>query len=162
MYQGLFGFILTIIYYLIYSPFNEIIQLYHKITTYKFIFLIISFILFVILSGGKNLFRVVTTKIFSPMTTTFLDYILNPFYIIYYFVVGSDFVANGKRNYIYFIFNLILALITSICGGVYNEFLILFCCGLERETHNQIVIRSEKKENYLFLMMKKMKFLLNK
>ena len=112
MYQGLFGFILTIIYYLIYSPFDEISHLYHKIATYKFVFLIISFILFVILSGGKNLFRVVTTKIFSPMTTTFLDYILNPFYIIYYFAVGSDFVANGKRKYIYFIFNLILALIT--------------------------------------------------
>ena len=85
------------------------------------------------------------------MTTTFLDYILNPFNIIYYFVTGSDFVANGKRKYIYFIFNLILALITSICGGVYNEFLILFCCGLERETHNQIVIRSDIERELSFL-----------
>ena len=151
MFQGFFGSIITIIYYIIYSPFDEIIQFYKKRTTSEFIILIFAFLLFVILSGGKNLFRVVTTKIFSPMTTTFMDYILNPLYIIFYFVTEYDFITNGKRNYLYFILNLIIAFITSICGAVYNEFLILFCCGLERETHNQIVKRAEI-ENELSLL----------
>ena len=31
----------------------------------------------------------------------------------------------------------------SFCGGVYNEFLILFCCGLERDTHSQVTRRSD-------------------
>ena len=30
----------------------------------------------------------------------------------------------------------------SFCGCVFNEFLILFCFGFERDTHNQVTKRS--------------------
>ena len=30
----------------------------------------------------------------------------------------------------------------SFCGCVFNEFLILFYCGLEHDTHNQVTNRS--------------------
>ena len=76
------------------------------------------------------------------MTTTFLDYILNPFYIIYYFFTDKDFISYGKKNYAYFSINLIISSIITFCGGVYNEFLILFCCGLEKDTHSQVTSRS--------------------
>ena len=72
-----------------------------------------------------------------------MEYILNPVYFIYYFVLGNDFLYQGKRNYTYFILNLIISLIISFCGCVYNEFIILFCCGLERDTHNQVALRSD-------------------
>ena len=35
-----------------------------------------------------------------------------------------------------------MSIILSFCGCVYNEFLILFCCGFEHNTHNKIMIRS--------------------
>ena len=38
---------------------------------------------------------------------------------------------------------MITSLIISFCGLVYNEFLILFCCGLERDTHDQVSFRSD-------------------
>ena len=41
--------------------------------------------------------------------------------------------------------NMILSTIISLSGCVYNEFLILFFCGLHRETHDQIVLRANTK-----------------
>ena len=91
----------------------------------------------------KDIIEVFFTKVYSPMTTTFLDYILNPFYMIYDFANDADFNPKGEKNYAYFLLNLILAFIISFCGLVYNEFLILFCCDLELNTHDQIMKRSQ-------------------
>ena len=91
----------------------------------------------------KNVFRVLTTKIYSPMTTTFMDYILNPIFLIYYNVSGEDFISSGEKNLAYFILNLIISFILSFIGCVYNDFIILFFCGLERDTHREITIRSK-------------------
>ena len=77
------------------------------------------------------------------MTTTFMDYILNPFILIYYFAVGEDFISYGDRNYAYFFINLIISIIITFFGCVYNEFLILFCCGLQLNTHNQVTKRAD-------------------
>ena len=142
MFEGLFGFLISIIYCSIYNPFSEIIKFRKNHSTSDFVFLILSLILYIILSGLKNSYRVLTTKVFSPMTTTFMEYIINPFYLLYYFYTGTDFIPYGDRNYTYFVINLIVSIILTFFGLVYNEFLILFFCGLEKETHNQITKRS--------------------
>ena len=94
------------------------------------------------LSGLKNGFRVVTNKIYSPMTATLEQYFLNPIYITYYFLVCNDFLSNRKRNYLYYFVNLFIAIFISLSGCVYNEFLILFLCRLEYDTHNQVTRRA--------------------
>ena len=142
MYEGIVGFILSCIYCSFNSPFNELIKYKSKQTTSKFTLLIFCLILYIILNGLKSIFRLVTIKIYSPMASKFMYYILNPINIIYLFVSGQDFISNGKNNYVYFIINLLMSIILSFCGCVYNEFLILFCCDLEFNTHNQITIRS--------------------
>ena len=142
MLEGLFGFILTLIYCIFYKTYTDIIEFYQNNSSSEFTFLIIGCILYIILSGGKNLFRVVTTKIINPMTTSFIDYILNPFYIILYFITLNDFISNGKRNYAQFIINLILSCIITFCGGIFNEFIIIFCCRLEFDTHKEVISRS--------------------
>ena len=144
MIEGIFGFIFSIIYSLFYNPFNDIIKFKKNNSTFKYIILIIAFIVYIILSGGKNLFRVITTKIYSPMTSTFIVYFLNPVYLIYYFVSEKDFFSYDKPIYSYFFINLIISLITTFLGCVYNEFIILFCCELERDTHSQIVKRANE------------------
>ena len=153
MLEGVFGFILTIIYSLFYNPFNDINQFKKNNSSSNFAILILALILYLILSGLKNSFRVLTTKIYTPMTTTFMDYILNPFYLIYYYFGGKDFISFGERNLTYFLINLILSIILTFIGCVYNEFLILFFCGLERETHREITVRSfseiELNNNYI-------------
>ena len=79
------------------------------------------------------------------MVTTLADYILNPLYLIYYFGALNDFKKNGKLGIVYFVLNIIISLIISFFGCVYNEFIILFCYELERDTHDQISKRADIK-----------------
>lgn len=151
MFEGIFGFFLTVIYAFFYNPFDDIVAMMKNNSTGNFVMLILALILYLILSGVKNAFRVTTTKIYSPMTTTFMDYILNPFYLTYDFASGFDYFTNGEINYSYFILNLILSIIISFLGCVYNEFLILFCFGLERDTYNQITKRSFTEQELITL-----------
>ena len=142
MFEGFFGFTMSFFYGLYKSPFLEVIEFQKKTTTSNFTIFIFALILYSILSGLKNSFRVSTTKKYTPMTTTFLDYILNPIYLIIYFSLDEDFIVKGEKNYIYFIINLILALIISFFGFVYNEFILLFCWNLELDTHEQVSRRA--------------------
>ena len=76
------------------------------------------------------------------MVKTLAVYILNPFLFIYYFVTETDFMTGNDRNYFYFIISIILALIISFFGCVFNEVIVLFCCGLAHETHSSIKKRA--------------------
>ena len=125
--------------------FNDFVLIYKNNSVGRFVLFIFLLLAYIILSGGKNLFRVVTTKIYSPMVTTLADYILNPLYLIYYFGALNDFKKNGKLGIVYFVLNIIISLIISFFGCVYNEFIILFCCGLEHDTHDQISKRADIK-----------------
>ena len=49
-------------------------------TVGRFIGLILLLFLYIILSGGRNAFRVITNKVYSPITKTLTDYLLNPLY----------------------------------------------------------------------------------
>ena len=123
--------------------FNDFVLIYKNNSVGRFVLFIFLLLAYIILSGGKNLFRVVTTKIYSPMVTTLADYILNPLYLIYYFGALNDFKKNGKLGIVYFVLNIIISLIISFFGCVYNEFIILFCYELERDTHDQISKRAD-------------------
>ena len=140
--EGLFGFLITFIYS--FSASSYVIQLkkiYSENSGGQFTFFIFLLIIYLILCGGRNAFRVLTNKIYSPMTKTLTDYFINPIYLVINYLEG-DFISNGKQNLIYFIINLVLAVIISLCGCVYNEIIILFFCGLEQNTHHQIAKRS--------------------
>ena len=141
--EGFFGILITIGYSFIYSSFNQLTKIYSEYSGNDFAIIIILFVVYLILCGGRNAFRVVTNKLYSPMTKSLTDYFLNPIYLIYNYIDG-DFVSNGKRNIFYFLINIILSFILSLCGIVYNEIIILFFFGLESETHDQIASRSSK------------------
>ena len=149
MLEGAFGTVLSIIYLFIIrnNPFAQIKENENNIK--KFIFLIVCLCLYLLLSGGRNAYRVTTNKIYSPMAKALTDYILNPFFIIYYFIFENDFIGEkeDEQNIFYFVLNLILSIIVVFCGCIYNEFLVLFCYNLEHETHRQVSIRAETLEN---------------
>ena len=154
MFEGFFGFIFAFFYCLYENPF-KVLKDYKNNKEHSnsdFGILIFCLIIFTILSGLKNSFRVTTTKVYTPMTTTSLDYyILNPIYISIDFALGEDFINKGKRNYAHFFINLIISLIISFFSLVYNEFLILFFCNLDKETHQQISRRSTLDEKFIYL-----------
>ena len=142
MYEGIYGFILSFLIFFVPNFGNDITLVYKNYSTGYLILFTFLLLLYIILCGGRNVYRVITTKLYSPMARSLTDYFLNPIYFIFSYAMGTDFLSNGERNIFYFIVNLILSIVISFCGCVNNEFIVLFCCGLETNTHNQIVLRS--------------------
>jgi len=101
--------------------------------------LIILLILYFIITGIKNVYRVITIKLYSPMTRALSETIIDPL------IVFHDLMDNGYRNvnWTYIIINFICLIIIVFSSLVYNDFIILYCCGLEYNTYTEIRKRSE-------------------
>ena len=147
MLEGIFDFIFTIIYSFFQNSFIKTKYFYDN-NGIKII-LIFCFIFYFITSGGRNVYRIMTNKLYSPMARTLTDCFLDPLFIIYYYFCEKDFIyLNNTQNIYYFFLNLIISIITVFCGCVYNELFIIFCCNLEHETYHKISERAiEKNEN---------------
>jgi hypothetical protein len=139
--EGVFGLLFSISYIIYRNPLPDLNEYYND-NSNLFIYFILSMILYVILSGFKNLFRIATNKLYSPMAAVLAEYFINPIYIIISFLFSDDFISRGERNYGYFIINVILSIFISLSGCIYNEFLILFFCKLEYDTYDQISFRA--------------------
>ena len=149
MYEGIYGFFMSFLYFFIPNYLDDLKLVYKNNSvgnSFLFSFLLL---LYIILSGGRNVFRVITTKVYSPMARSLTDYFLNPIYLTYDFSLKNDFLKQGKRNIPYFILNLILSFIISFCGCVYNEFIVLLFCGLGINTHDQVSKRAKILTNEL-------------
>ena len=151
MFEGVFGFAFSLFHCIFKNPFDAFKDYKNnkEHSNSDFGLLIFCLIIYTILSGLRNSYRVITTKVYSPMTTTSLDYILNPIYISIYFALGKDFMKKGKRNYAHFFINLIISLIISFLGLVYNEFLILYFCNLDKDTHIQVSSRGNQETEFI-------------
>ena len=143
MIEGFFGSIITTAYYFLPNISFEISNS-KEIKKPKFITLLIIFlIVYFLLSGGRNSYRVATNKLYSPMTRTLADSILDPFLIVYYYFFDDDFKVGEDQNIAYFIINLATSIIMVFCSCVYNELIVLFCCKLEYDTHHEVSIRAK-------------------
>ena len=143
MIEGFFGSIITTAYYFLPGISFEINNS-KGIEESQFIILLVTFlIVYFLLSGARNSYRVTTNKLYSPMTRALADSILDPLLIIYYYFFDDDFKVDGKRNIAYFIINLATSIIMVFCSCVYNELIILFCCKLEYDTHHEVSIRAK-------------------
>ena len=145
--EGIFGIILTIIYSFIENPIDNIIQFYQTHKTIKFIYLLICLLLFIIFCGGRNSYRILTNRLYSPMTKAIADSFLDPILILYYFFMGIDFKFKNEKNILYFILNLILSLIIFFGGIVYSELLVIYHYNLEKNTHYEVARRASEIEN---------------
>ena len=139
--EGFVGLFFSLSYYFYKSPISYFIKYYNQHQD-KLPYLIICLVLYIILSGIENTFRIVVNKIYSPMAATVSEYILNPIYIICSLFLNDDFISNRKTNYFYFAINLFLSAIISFSACIYNEFVILFFCRLQHETYQQISYRA--------------------
>ena len=112
IYEGIFGFILTLLFFINGRHYiHDIKDFYNKNSSAKFTLFVFLLILYVFLSAGKNIFRVVINKIYSPMAESLTEYFLNPIYILYYYGALDDFTHDKILNIPYFIINLFLSII---------------------------------------------------
>ena len=142
-FQGIIGLIFTIICALYENPIPDIQNLYDNNSSGMLALFIILILLYTILGALKNIYRMNTILLFTPMNKHLADIIINPIYIIYYFSVGEDFMKDGQRDYFYFFTNLLLLIIFDIFGLIFNEFIVLFCGGLDFNTYESISLRSD-------------------
>ena len=107
--------------------------------TRHILYLIFLLILYFIFSGFKNIYRVITIKLYSPMTRALSETIIDPL------IVFHDLMDNEDKeiNLPYIIINFICLIIIIFSSLVYNDFIILYCCGLEYNTYTEIRKRSE-------------------
>ena len=90
-----------------------------------------------------NTYKIYCNVIYTPMARSLSDYFMNQFFNIYYFIFENDF----NHNYAYFFISEILCILTNFFCCIYNEYVILFLCGLEHDTKEKIIERSLSIEN---------------
>ena len=141
VFEGLIGTFFSLTSYFVRDIDVKIMICYNVAKGSLGIFLLLFFLI-LIFSGIVNIYRVYINKIYNPMTQSLAYYCLDPFFMIYDFAAGNDFINFERRNYFHFFLNLILSIIITITGFVFNEFIVLFWCGLERDTYQEISRRS--------------------
>ena len=98
MTEGIFELIMAIFYSINNDPFKEIRNQYQQNSVEKFILLIFLLFLYLLASSVLNVYKIYCNVIYTPMARSFMDYFLNPFFCIYYFIWENDF----QKNYFYF------------------------------------------------------------
>ena len=144
MFEGLIGVALSFLLCFTSNYFDDFILVFKKFEGWDSALFIFLIIIYIILSALRNAFRMITTKIYSPMIRNLTDNVITPISIILYYLGRYDFLNEKERDYLYFTINLILSIIILFCSFIYSEFIILFCCGLETNTHDQISERASK------------------
>ena len=146
IFEGLIGTIFNPMLLLIddesYEDFKEIKGLSNEKP--KLILLIILFILFLIISSFKNMYRVLTVQYYSPMTRALAESILDPFILLYHFFLNE----KSPSNFIYFFLIIFCLTINALCSLVYNDFIVVYCCGMEHDTYLEINKRLFSSLNY--------------
>ena len=140
------GFIMlgiTSIYAIGKDPFGQMKNLYEKYDAGNFSLLIFLLFLYIILSACLNVYKFHCNIFLSPVARTLTDYVFNPIYLIYSYFIENDFKYKGEQNISFFLLNELMSIIFIFLGFVYNEYIILFFCGLEHDTRYGIYKRAE-------------------
>lgn len=142
MIIGVINTCFTLFFFLIDSPIPTFENLNNNFNNdnkiVKIMCLVFLLILYFIISGLKNIYIVITIKIYSPMTRALTETILDPFFLLYDFIIAVIKEDNDWDFYIINIVELICLSIIVFFSCVYNDFIILYCYGLEYNTYKEI------------------------
>ena len=148
IYEGLIGIVIYILYFIS----NKSYQIHAKNLLndmsefdWSFVYFIFLIIIYLIISGLRNSYRVKTNKYYSPMSRALFESTLDPILFLYYTLK-----YNEKDQYygywLYFGFILFCLTIIAFFSLIYNDLIILFCCGLEYDTYIGITYRLSSQE----------------
>ena len=139
IYEGIIG----VFFYILFFLFNTSYQtqgkhILEEMSTFdwRFITFILFIIVYIIISGLRNSYRVTTNKYYSPMSRALFESTLDPFLFLYNILTSN----NDKNLGFWFYFGFVFFSLTLIAffSLVYNDFIILYCYGLEYNTYSEI------------------------
>ena len=113
---------------------------------YSSFILIILLLFYFLFSGLKNIYRVSTIKIYSPMTRALAELILDPIIILILLLQYNEEFFQDSIPW-FFGINISCSIIMAFCSCVYNDVIILYFWGLEHDTYKEITDRSVHLEN---------------
>ena len=154
IYEGLIGLLFYVIYFLLYNPYQshgkEIIKDMSELD-HRFISFIILLIIYIIISGFRNAYRVTTNKYYSPMSRALFESTLDPLLFLYN-TLTFDKKEELTGFWLYFSVVLFCLFVIAFFSLVYNDFIVLYCCGLNHDTYSEITNRLYRKqsESYSF------------
>ena len=115
---------------------------------WSFISFIILIIIYLIISGLRNAYRVATNKYYSPMSRALIESSIDPLLFIYNYltIVGKE----SEGFWIYFGFVTFCLTVISIFSLIYNDLIVLYCCGFEYDTYYEINKRLDSQPGFNF------------
>ena len=148
MYEGLTGLFFGIIKFFSSSTFkNDGKNLLNNLSgsSSELIVFIVLITAYIFTSGFRNAYRVTTNKYYSPISRALIESTLDPIYYLY-----NTITFNQKDAYelfwLHFSFAFFCLLVISFFTLIYNDFIILYCCGLEYNTYSEITNRLYSEE----------------
>ena len=148
MYEGLTGLFFGIIKFFASSTFkNDGKNLLNNLSgsSSELIVFIVLITAYIFTSGFRNAYRVTTNKYYSPISRALIESTLDPIYYLY-----NTITFNQKDAYelfwLHFSFAFFCLLVISFFTLIYNDFIILYCCGLEYNTYSEITNRLYSEE----------------
>ena len=152
IYEGLMGIFLKSIYFISSKSYKE--QAKTLLTEmsefdWRFVTFILLVIMYVTVSGLRNAYRVKTNKYYSPMARTLIESTIDPIMFIF-----NNLKERGERIGHWFYFSSVLFCLTiiSFFALVYNDLIVLNCCGLEYDTYYGIMSRLGSLEQEVILI----------
>ena len=143
IYEGLVGLFLYLIYFLSSKSYQNHGKYFIddiRGFDWDLISFLLLIILYLIISGFRNAYRVTTNKYYSPMSRALFESTLDPLLFLY-----NSLTFNKKTEYkgfwIYFSIVLFCLTIIAFFSLVYNDFIILYCWGLQHNTYSEITNR---------------------
>ena len=134
MFEGIVEFILCVIISIQKNFINDFINAFQDENIFIIIFV---YPLIALSSAFLNVYKIYCNIIYSPMAKSLTDYLLTPFFNLLFF-----FLIYGTNDIGYMILSEIVSLVISFFGLVYNEFIIIYGCGLEYDTKEEISKRA--------------------
>ena len=134
-------FLIAFLYYYFETTREEINFLYNM-NVGKLILTIFLFIIYFIVCGFLNIYRLLTIKMYSPTTKSLFDSFFDVLFFIYYTI--SDEKQIIKVNSLYFWIFVFTQIIIIFFSLVYNEFIVLYCYGMEANTYLEVNKRASK------------------
>jgi hypothetical protein len=113
------------------SKYNKPFESRESLNIFILILLIILYFLF---CGLRNIYRVTTIKIYSPVVRALTEAIFDPF------LIGSK--LFDYKNTSFFWINMVCLVVMVFASLVFTEFIVLYCCGLEYYSHIEITRRA--------------------
>ena len=147
MLEGLIGCLLIPIFFFKDSTMYEDINKLKS--NNNFGLLIFLLFIYFILTYFKNIYRVLTIKTYSPMTRALTESIFDPIEIIIGAMIEKEPETENEneKGIVYYILISGCLFVIFFLSLVYNDFIVLYCCGLEYNTHLEINNRSISYEN---------------